>query len=123
MKRLVLLVGAFASVPIALAGVFEMEGILVFILLGPLMLLIWRLSGVAVPHLAWVSWIVSVALLAITVTAALVTMNVRGAGPELTWYLAVLLVAYEIAVLLTIIGSIWNVVRQVKAFRGSPPPA
>lgn len=123
MKRSLVLIAAIASVPIALAGVFEMEGILVFILLGPLMLLTWRLSGVAVPHLAWVSWIVSVALLAITVTAAIVTMNARGSGPELTWYLAVLLVAYEIAVLLTIIGSIWNAVRQVKVFRGSPPTA
>lgn len=123
MKRLLVLTGAIASVPIALAGVFEMEGILVFILLGPLMLLTWRLSGVAVPQLAWVSWIVSVALLAITVTAAVVTMNARGSGPEMTWYVAVLLVAYEIAVLLTIIGSLWNVVRQIKVFRGSPPTA
>lgn len=123
MKRLLVLTGANASVPIALAGVFEMEGILVFILLGPLMLLTWRLSGVAVPQLAWVSWIVSVALLAITVTAAVVTMNARGSGPEMTWYVAVLLVAYEIAVLLTIIGSLWNVVRQIKVFRGSPPTA
>lgn len=123
MKRLLVLVGAIATVPIALAGVFEMEGILVFILLGPLMLLIWRLSGVAVPHLAWVSWIVAVALLAITVTVAVMTMNARGTDPELTWYLAVLLVAYEIAVLLTITGSIWNVVRHIKVFRGPAPTA
>lgn len=121
MKRLLALLTAIAAVPVAVSGVFEMEGILGFILLGPLMLLTWRLSDRGVPHLAWVSWIVSIALLVITVTVAVVTMPMRENGPGLTWWLEVLLVAYEIAVGLTIIGSVWNVVRQIKYFRAERP--
>ena len=121
MKRLLALLAAIAAVPVAVSGVFEMEGILVFIFLGPLMLLTWRLSGLSVPHLAWVSWIVSIALLVITVTAAVVTMRARDGEPELTWWLALLLVAYEIAVALTVIGSVWNLIRQIKHFRAARP--
>ncbi|MFM1918270.1 MAG: hypothetical protein RJB01_1785 [Actinomycetota bacterium] len=121
MKRLLALLAAIVAVPVAVSGVFEMEGILVFIFLGPLMLITWRLSVRPVPHLAWVSWIVSIALLVITVTAAVVTMHAREGGQEMTWWLAVLLVAYEIAVALAIIGSVWSLVRQIKHFRAEQP--
>lgn len=71
------------------------------------------------PSLAWISTLVALGLLALAMGSALLQ---RQMDPSrcLPWCIAILIVAYELAVALTVGGSVWYLVRQIRHLREVP---
>ena len=118
-RKLFGLICAIVTVPLAVLGVFELEGLLAFLAAGMTMALTRWISRVPLPALAWVSWLVAIGLLVLAVGSALLKQQAVS-EPSLPWWMAVLLVAYEIAVVLTVVGSVWYVIRHIRNCRQVP---
>lgn len=118
-RKLLGLIGAIVSVPLAGLGVFELEGLIAFLAAGIVVAVTRWISRVPIPSLAWISWLVAIGLLALAVGSALLKQR-ADSEPGLPWWMAVLIVAYEIAVVLTVVGSVWYVIRHIRNCRQVP---
>ncbi len=112
------LVLSVLAMPLLVLGLIDpLEGGIALLAAGA-MLAITRLVGqVPLPRLVWVAWVTAAAFGAIALTGAILRWEQeRGVGPKgLPWWIVVPLIAYEIAVLLSIVGGGWYVVRHIRA--------
>lgn len=111
------LVLSVLTMPLLMLGLIDpLEGGIALLAAGA-MLAVTRLVGaVPLPRLTWVAWVTAAALGAIALVGAMIRWKQeRGVGPEgLPWWIVVPLIGYEIAVVLSIVGGGWYVVRYVR---------
>ena len=111
---------AVLAIPVLVPGLIDpVEGALPVLLAGMLLVAAWLLGRVPMPPLAWIAW-------GATVVSGAATLVVVGLRPELTAEAAgagpfalppailVPLIAYELGVVATIIGSVWYASRVVR---------
>lgn len=124
-RHVIALVLAALTVPVLALGILDpMEGGMAMLAAGVMILLTWLVGRVPVPRLEWIGWVATVVVGAVTLAAAVVLWNegVTAPGRGLPWWLAVLLVIYEVGVVATFAGGVWNVVRHVMVLRNKGIP-
>jgi hypothetical protein len=120
-RHTIALVLSILTVPVLALGIIDpMEGGMAMLAAGILILVTWLVGRVPVPRLEWIAWVSTVAVGAVALGAAMVLWDAGITGPGgqgLPWWLVVLLVAYELGVVVTFAGGIWNVVRHIATLR------
>ena len=120
-RRVVGLVLSILTFPVLALGIFDpMEGGLAMLVAGVLILATWLVSRVPVPRLEWIGWVATVGIGAMAIGFAVLLWNAGVTGPGGTgmpWWLVALIVGYEIGVVVTFAGGIWNLVRHIKVVR------
>lgn len=111
---------AYLAVLILLPGLIDpVEGSVPLLLAGLLMLVGWLIGRVAVPRLAWIAWIVAfvsgAGTLAIVILWRDLAEGTTGEGMfALHPAILIPLIVYEVGVLVTIAGAVWNAVRLTR---------
>ena len=123
-RRIVAIVMAFLTLPFLLSGLIDpLEGgisLLVAIVLG---VVIWAAARVPVPKLLWISLIATVAVGALTLgVAALTVEEATGSGTATNPILPVvgLVWLWRIGVLVVMVGAIVYLVRLFRSLREPP---
>lgn len=117
---------AALAVVVFIPGLIDpVEGSIPVVLGGLLLLAAWLIGRVPMPPLAWIAWVVTFVSGAITLAVVGIwpelTAEVRGLGPfSLPPAILVPLIVYEIGVLATIVGAVWNASRIGRAARRHP---
>lgn len=117
------LVLSVLTMPLLILGLIDpLEGGIALLAAGALLAITRLVGRVPLPRLTWVAWVTAAASGSIALTGAVIRWDQeRGVGPEgLPWWIVVPLVAYEIAVVLSIVGGGWYVVRHIRALSGHP---
>lgn len=101
------------------------EGSIPVVLGGILLLATWLIGRVPMPPLAWIAWAVTFVSGAVTLAIVGIwpelTVGVRGLGPfSLPPAILVPLIIYEIGVVATIVGAVWNSSRVWRTARHHP---
>lgn len=120
-RHTIALVLSILTVPVLALGIFDpMEGGMAMLAAGILILITWLVGRVPVPRLEWIGWVATVTVGTVALGAGMVLWNTGVTGPGgqgLPWWLMVLLVSYELGVVVTFTGGIWNVVRHIASIR------
>lgn len=103
---------------IALGLIDPIEGGLAMLVAGALILATWLIARVPVPTLEWTAWATAI----VTGGLAILGAATIYPGPLPAWVWA-LVVAYEIAVALALVGAGIHVSRHVRRVRGRRHPA
>lgn len=115
------LVLSILTMPVLALGLIDpLEGGIALLAAGILILVTWLVGRVPVPRLEWIAWVSTAVVGAAALGAAMVLWNAGITGPGgqgLPWWLVVLLVAYELGVVVTFAGGIWNIVRHIATLR------
>lgn len=120
-RRIVAIVLAFITLPFLLFGLIDpLEGgisLCVAIVLG---IVVWAVARVSVPKLLWISLIGTMALGALTLSMAMLTLGAAtGSGTATNPILpvVVLLWLWRIGVLVVLLGTIIYVARLIRSLR------
>lgn len=119
------LVLSVLAMPLLVLGLIDpLEGGVALLAAGATLAVTRVIGGVLLPRLTWVAWVTAAAFGAIALAGAMIRWEQeRGVGPEgLPWWIVVPLIAYEIAVVLSIIGGGWYVVRHIRTLRQREEP-
>ena len=117
---------ASIAVVVFIPGLIDpVEGSIPVVLGGLLLLAAWLIGRVPMPPLAWIAWVITFASGAITLAVVGIwpelTAEVRGLGPfSLPPAILVPLIVYELGVVTTIVGAVWNASRIGRAARHHP---
>lgn len=118
-------IAALAVVILIPALIDPVEGSIPVVLGGLLLLGAWLIGRVPMPALTWIAWTVTFVSGALTLAVVGIwpelTRNAQGAGPfSLPPAILVPLIVYEIGVVATIVGAVWNASRIGRAARRHP---
>lgn len=123
-RRIVAAILAGLTMPVVVLGLIDpVEGGVALLLAAVLGGIAWLVGRVPLPRLAWIPWMCAVgigvlALVAVSIPYWGQEHRPRG-GEGLTPALVVVLVAYELAVGVTIAGSVQYFIRVVRSVRRS----
>ena len=119
---------AALAVVVFIPGLIDpVEGSIPIVLGGILLLAAWLLGRVHMPPLAWIAWTVTFVSGALTLALVGIwpelTVEARGTGLgpfSLPPAILVPLIVYELGVVATIVGAVWNASRIGRAARHHP---
>ncbi len=127
-RRIIAIVVAFVALPLLLLGLIDpLEGGLALLAAIVLGFVVWLLSRVRIPKLAWISMIATVVIGAIVLIIAITKVPVPDASgtvvSPLSGGILGLLWVYRLGVLVTLAGAVLYVVRLFQSLRQRPLPA
>lgn len=114
---------AYLAAIVLIPGLIDpVEGSLPLIIGGALLLASWLIGRVHMPALTWMAWIVTFTSGAVTLVVVLIRQDfTSGSAGEgiLSLHPAILipLIVYELGVMVTIGGAVWNAVRLTRHAR------
>lgn len=107
------------TLPVIVLGLIDpLEGGLAVLVAGALILATWLIARVPVPVLEWTAWVTAIVTGGLAILGA--ATNYPRPLPAWVW---VLVVAYEIAVVLTLVGAGIHVARHLRQMRARRHPA
>jgi hypothetical protein len=116
------LVLVILTIPALVLGLLDpLEGGIAMLVAGALILTTRLVSRVEVPRVEWIAWFASVVTGAAAIAGATWINVQRGyviGGPGAQpWWVIALVIGYEVGVVVTLVGGVQYLVRQVRAVR------
>ena len=120
LRRFSAIVLAALTLPVLMFGLIDpLEGGIALLVAAGLVAATWWLSKIGIPRLEWASWtaaiVFGVVAIAWAVTLWSPAERATGQGISMPWPLLALLIAYELAVVSTLVGGVVYLVRLIRS--------